>query len=150
MAHNGRDGLTRISAHSYDLVLLDVMMPVIDGMTVLQQMRKKTDMPVIMLTARVERKDRVEGLNAGADDYVPKPFDADELLARIRAVLRRTERVHARATTVTSVGALLLNSATREVRLAGLPVDLTSIEFDILELWLAQQAGWSRGMRSPC
>jgi two-component system response regulator CpxR len=140
VAHNGRDGLTRISAHAYDLVLLDVMMPFIDGMTVLQQMRKKTDMPVIMLTARVEQKDRVEGLNAGADDYVPKPFDADELLARIRAVLRRTERVRERATTVTSVGALLLNSATREVRLAGLPVELTSIEFDILEL-LARSVG---------
>ena len=66
-------------------------------MTVLQQMRKKTDMPVIMLTARVDQKDRVDGLNAGADDYVPKPFDADELLARIRAVLRRTERVRERA-----------------------------------------------------
>jgi two-component system response regulator CpxR len=140
LAHNGRDGLVRISAHPYDLAILDIMMPVLDGITVLQQIRKKADIPVILLTARVEQKDRVQGLNAGADDYVPKPFDADELLARIYAVLRRTQRAPERPDSVTSVGTLQLNSATREVRLAGLPVDLTSIEFDILEL-LARSAG---------
>jgi two-component system response regulator CpxR len=140
LAHNGRDGLAQVAARLYDLVILDVMMPVIDGMTVLQQIRKKTDLPVIMLTARVEQKDRIQGLNAGADDYVAKPFDADELLARIYAVLRRTLRSQQRNDTITSVGSLQLNSATREVRLSGQPVDLTSIEFDILEM-LARSVG---------
>jgi DNA-binding response OmpR family regulator len=140
VAHNGRDGLALIFAGSYDLAMLDVMMPFLDGMSVLQQIRKRADIPVIMLTARVEQRDRVQGLNAGADDYVPKPFDADELLARIRAVLRRTQRAREHTDTVTSVGTLLLNSATREVRFGGLRVELTAIEFDILEL-LARSVG---------
>jgi DNA-binding response OmpR family regulator len=140
VAHNGRDGLAQVAARLYDLVMLDVMMPIIDGMTVLQQLRKKTDVSVIMLTARVEQKDRIQGLNAGADDYVAKPFDADELLARVYAVLRRTQKVQERADVVTSVGGLRMNSATREVHLAGQSVELTSIEFDILEL-LARSVG---------
>jgi DNA-binding response OmpR family regulator len=139
VAHNGRDGLARVADRLYHLLMLDWMMPIIDGMTVLQQIRKKTDVPVIMLTARVEQKDRIQGLNAGADDYVAKPFDADELLARVYAVLRRTQN-QKRGDTVTSVGNLQLNSATREVRLQGQPLELTSIEFEILEL-LARSAG---------
>lgn len=140
VAYNGRDGLARIASHPYDLVILDVMMPIIDGVTVLQQIRRKTDIPVIMLTARVEQKDRVQGLNAGADDYVPKPFDADELYARIHAILRRTRRSRERTDSLTSIGNLQLDSATRAVRLAGVPIELTSIEFDILEL-LARSVG---------
>ena len=72
-------------------MILDVMLPVIDGFTVLQQLRRRKDLPVIMLTARVQHQDRILGLDAGADDYLPKPFDPDELLARVRAVLRRTD-----------------------------------------------------------
>ena len=138
VAYNGRDGLTRILSGSYDLVILDVMMPVVDGVTVLQQIRRRTNVPVIMLTARVEQKDRVLGLNAGADDYVPKPFDADELHARIHAVLRRGSRE--RVDSITSIGNLRLDSATRDVRLSGARVELTSVEFDILEL-LARSVG---------
>jgi DNA-binding response OmpR family regulator len=138
VAYNGRDGLTQILSGSYDLVILDVMMPVVDGVTVLQQIRRRTDVPVIMLTARVEQKDRVLGLNAGADDYVPKPFDADELHARIHAVLRRGSRE--RVDSITSIGNLRLDSATRDVRLSGARVELTSVEFDILEL-LARSVG---------
>ena len=138
VAYNGRDGLTQILSGSYDLVILDVMMPVVDGVTVLQQIRRRTDVPVIMLTARVEQKDRVLGLNAGADDYVPKPFDADELHARIHAVLRRGSRE--RADSITAIGNLRLDSATRDVRLSGARVELTSVEFDILEL-LARSVG---------
>ena len=138
VAYNGRDGLTRILSGSYDLVILDVMMPVVDGVTVLQQIRRRTDVPVIMLTARVEQKDRVLGLNAGADDYVPKPFDADELHARIHAVLRRGSRE--RVDSITAIGNLRLDSATRDVRLSGARVELTSVEFDILEL-LARSVG---------
>lgn len=138
VAYNGRDGLTQILSGSYDLVILDVMMPVVDGVTVLQQIRRRTDVPVIILTARVEQKDRVLGLNAGADDYVPKPFDADELHARIRAVLRRGSRE--RVDSITSIGNLRLDSATRDVRMSGARVELTSVEFDILEL-LARSVG---------
>lgn len=138
VAYNGRDGLTRILSGSYDLVILDVMMPVVDGVTVLQQIRRRTDVPVIMLTARVEQKDRVLGLNAGADDYVPKPFDADELHARIHAVLRRGSRE--RVDSITAIGNLRLDSATRDVRMSGARVELTSVEFDILEL-LARSVG---------
>jgi len=87
-AFNGRDGLARVLKNSYDLIVLDVMLPMLDGFTDLQQLRRRAEVPVIMLTARVHRRDRIEGLNAGADDYLPKPFDPDELLARIRAVLR--------------------------------------------------------------
>lgn len=140
VAYNGRDGLTRILSGSYDLVILDVMMPFVDGIAVLQQIRRRTDVPVIMLTARVEQKDRVHGLNAGADDYVPKPFDADELHARIHAVLRRTRRSRERVDNITSVGDLRLDSATRDVRLSEARVELTSVEFDILEL-LARSVG---------
>jgi len=140
VAFNGRDGLTRILSGSYDLVILDVMMPIVDGVTVLQQIRRRTDVPVIMLTARVEQKDRVLGLNAGADDYVPKPFDADELHARIHAVLRRTRGSRERIDSITSIGNLRLDSATRDVRLSGARIELTSVEFDILEL-LARSVG---------
>jgi DNA-binding response OmpR family regulator len=140
VAYNGRDGLTRILSGSYDLIILDVMMPVVDGVTVLQHIRKRTDVPVIMLTARVEQKDRVLGLNAGADDYVQKPFDADELHARIHAVLRRTRCPRQRLDSITSVGDLRLDSATRDVRLSGARIELTSVEFDILEL-LARSVG---------
>ena len=140
VAYNGRDGLERVASGRYNLVILDVMMPIVDGMTALQQMRTRTDVPVIMLTARVGQRDRVQGLNAGADDYVPKPFDADELHARIHAVLRRARRDQERTDRVTSIGSLRLDSATREVLLAGARIELTSIEFDILEL-LTRSAG---------
>ena len=139
VAYNGRDGLTWILNGSYDLVVLDVMLPVLDGFTVLEQIRRRKDIPVILLTARGSRTDRVRGLNAGADDYLPKPFDPDELDARIRAVVRRSRRSREPAA-ITTVGNLRLNGTTREVWLSGTPVDLTSIEFDLLEL-LARSTG---------
>jgi len=140
VAYNGREGLTRILDGSYDLVVLDVMLPIIDGVTVLQQIRKRTDIPIILLTARVQQKDRVHGLNAGADDYVLKPFDPDELQARIHAVLRRTRRSRELTESVTTIGDLRLDATTREVLLSGAPIELTSIEFDVLEL-LVRSAG---------
>ena len=140
VAYNGRDGLNRILNGSYDLVVLDVMLPVLDGFTVLEQIRRRKDIAVILLAARGSRTDRVRGLNAGADDYLPKPFDPDELNARIRAVLRRSRRSREPVAAITAVGNLRLNVATREVWLSGAPVDLTSIEFDLLEL-LTRSAG---------
>ena len=92
-AYNGREGLTAALNEAYDLVILDVMLPILDGFELLQRLRRRKDLPIIMLTARVQQKDRIHGLDAGADDYLPKPFDPDELLARIRAVLRRSESI---------------------------------------------------------
>src|SRR5580698_5021766 len=89
-AHDGRKGLSRALEGSFDLVILDGMLPVLDGFEVLKQLRRRSSVPVIMLTARTEERDRIAGLNAGADDYLPKPFGPEELLARIRAVLRRS------------------------------------------------------------
>lgn len=138
-AHDGRSGLSQALSGSFDLVILDVMLPVLDGFEVLKQLRRRMAVPVIMLTARVQQQDRIEGLNSGADDYLPKPFDPDELLARVRAVLRRTEASQPAAIEL-NMGTLRLNPATREVWCGGAPVELTSMEFDLLEM-LARSAG---------
>lgn len=140
VSFDGRDGLARILNHAYDLVILDVMMPHIDGISLLGQVRKRSNVPVILLTARTAQQDRIRGLNAGADDYVPKPFDADELYARVRAVLRRASDHPCGKQKITSAGPLTLNADTREVRLGRFPIALTSVEFDILEL-LARSVG---------
>ena len=139
-AHNGQDGLACALNGAYDLVILDVMLPVFDGFTVLQQLRRRKDLPVIMLTARVQPQDRILGLNTGADDYLPKPFDPDELLARVRAVLRRADTARWKDSTVLSIGDIRLNPATREAWVAGAAVELTAAEFDLLEM-LMRSAG---------
>jgi DNA-binding response OmpR family regulator len=139
-AFNGRDGLARALQGNYDLAILDVMLPSINGFTVLQELRRRKQLPVILLTARVHRQDRIRGLNAGADDYLPKPFDPDELLARIRAVLRRAGRLEYGADSITTFGDIEVNHQTREVFRAGQMVDLTALEFDIL-LLLIRSAG---------
>lgn len=130
--HNGRDAARLALEDRFDLVILDVMMPGLDGFEVLRQIRLRSAIPVIMLTARTSQADRVDGLNSGADDYLPKPFAPDELLARIRAVLRRTGG-RAPMNEIFECGGLKLKPATREVWLKNIPVSLTSIEFDILE-----------------
>jgi two-component system response regulator CpxR len=137
---NGREGLATALRGGYDLVILDVMLPGIDGFAVLDRLRSKKNLPVIMLTARVQQQDRILGLNSGADDYLPKPFDPDELLARIYAVLRRTEPATRPNDSPVSIGNLRLNVSTREVWSAGTPVELTAMEFDLLEL-LIRSAG---------
>jgi two-component system response regulator CpxR len=139
-AFNGREGLASALRGGYDLVILDVMLPGIDGFAVLEQLRRKKDLPVIMLTARVQQQDRIQGLNSGADDYLPKPFDPDELLARIRAVLRRTEGAHRNADAEITIGNIRLNVATREAWCAGALLELTAMEFDLLEM-LMRSAG---------
>ncbi len=138
--YNGREGLASALRGAYDLVILDVMLPGLDGFAVLEQLRRKKDLPVIMLTARVQQHDRILGLNSGADDYLPKPFDPDELLARIRAVLRRTESASHTADADISIGSLRLNPSTREVRSGDTLLELTAMEFDLLEL-LMRSAG---------
>ena len=139
-AYNGREGLADAQNGNHDLVILDVMLPVLDGFALLQQLRRRKRVPVIMLTARVQQQDRIQGLDAGADDYLPKPFDPDELLARIRAVLRRTEsRVDIPSSALT-IGSVRLEPVAREVWSNGKLVELTSTEFDLLDL-LMRSAG---------
>ncbi|HEY1987743.1 MAG TPA: response regulator transcription factor [Terracidiphilus sp.] len=139
-AYNGREGLATALAGAYDLVILDVMLPALDGFSVLQQLRRRKDLPVIMLTARVQQQDRIQGLNAGADDYLPKPFDPDELLARIKAVLRRSEVTLRPESVAVTIGNLRIDAGTREVWSAGAPVELTAMEFDLLDM-LIRAAG---------
>lgn len=130
--HDGPSGLARALVAEVDLILLDVMLPGLNGFDLLRKLRQTRQTPVIMLTARTEPNDRISGLDAGADDYLPKPFDPHELAARIRAVMRRTRPVAGR-TTLEAWG-VKLDPSTRQATQDGKPVDLTSIEFDILEL----------------
>ena len=138
--YNGREGLTAALNGMYDLVILDVMLPIVDGFEVLQRLRRRKDLPVIMLTARVQQQDRIRGLDAGADDYLPKPFDPDELLARIRAVLRRSESMARTEAEEIVIGNIRMRPTTREAWLNDQLLDLTAAEFDLLEM-LMRSAG---------
>ena len=137
-APDGRKGLAALEAGSFDAVLLDVMMPGIDGLEVVKRIRQKSGIPVVMLTAKGDETDRVVGLELGADDYVAKPFSPRELLARLRAVLRRAkpESVGERL----SAGDIAIDVPGRIVTVDGKPADLTGIEFDIL-VALVRRAG---------
>ena len=106
--HDGRRGLAQAFAVSYDLILLDVMLPGLDGFEVLRQVRRRSAVPIIMLTARTDKVDRIAGLDSGADDYLPKPFDPEELTARIRAVLRRAGRTGAQGADTIEVNGVKL------------------------------------------
>ena len=136
---DGRRGLARTLSGEHDLVLLDVMMPGLDGFELLRLARRQSQVPIIMLTARTRQVDRVAGLDAGADDYLPKPFGPEELLARIRAALRSPSQVP-KTVEVFDVNGIRLVPSAREVRCDGMPATVTSIEFDILEL-LIRSAG---------
>jgi two-component system response regulator CpxR len=138
--HDGGAGLARSLEGAFDLIILDVMLPVLDGFELLRQLRKRISTPVIMLTARTGQDDRIAGLNSGADDYLPKPFGPEELLARIRAVLRRTGHTDAAPPQIIEAGEIRLNPATREAWRQNELVEITSIEFDILEV-LVRSAG---------
>jgi two-component system response regulator CpxR len=139
-SHDGRRGLSRAYNENFDLILLDVMLPGLDGFELLRQVRRRSDVPIIMLTARTDRDDRILGLEAGADDYLPKPFDPEELVARVRAVLRRSGRVASQPTDVLEIHGIKVIPGTREVWLEGKRVDVTTIEFDIIDL-LVRSAG---------
>jgi DNA-binding response OmpR family regulator len=143
-ASDGQQALTQIEAHSPDLVLLDVMMPRMDGFTVCQRVREFSTVPIIIVTARGQDQDKIRGLDLGADDYLTKPFSVDELLARVRAVLRRAqltanEQAHVLRTSIT-IGDLVVDYGQHLVTMAGAEVALTPIEYRILA-YLAQNAG---------
>ena len=138
--HEGTAGLKKALDGSCDLVVLDVMLPGLDGFEILRRLRERSRIPVLMLTARGEDVDRIIGLELGADDYLPKPFNPRELAARIRAILRRLEAKPASQAGPIEVNGILLNPGTREVLRGGESVDLTTFEFDILEA-LMRSAG---------
>lgn len=138
LAHDGLQALEQAQYPGLDLVVLDVMMPKMNGLDVLRELRKNSRVPVIMLTARGDDLDRILGLELGADDYVPKPCNPRELLARIRAVLRRVSGNVSQS--VVQAGDLELNQGNRTLLQDGVPVDLTSTEFSIL-LTLLQHRG---------
>lgn len=133
--HDGPHGLERALSGEHALVVLDLMLPGIGGLDVLRGLRAQSPVPVLILTARGEDIDRILGLEIGADDYVPKPFNPRELLARIRAILRRTNRSATSAVPLV-VGDVRLDPAAREVWLNDKPLDLTSVEFELLETLL--------------
>jgi two-component system, OmpR family, response regulator CpxR len=138
--HDGRRGLSQAFGGAFDLILLDVMLPGLDGLEVLKQVRRRSAVPIILLTARTAKADRIAGLDAGADDYLPKPFDPEELTARMRAVLRRVGRFASQGLGTLEVNGIKLSPGTREVWSDGMPLELTTIEFDILDL-IARSAG---------
>ena len=130
-APGGAIGIERALAKNYALIMLDVMMPDKDGFEVLRRIRERSRTPVLMLTARGDTHDRIRGLEMGADDYLPKPFDPAELVARIRAILRRSSPQRTASAAIT-VGDIELDGGARTIRRNGTPVDLTTVEFDLL------------------
>lgn len=131
VAYNGKEALEKARQHPPNLVVLDLMLPEVSGLDVCKQLRQSGDVPIIMLTARGDDIDRIVGLELGADDYIPKPFNPRELVARVKAVLRRTKPVE-RPPEPISIGNLTIDPARREVTVAGKQVTLRTKEFDLL------------------
>jgi two-component system alkaline phosphatase synthesis response regulator PhoP len=138
VAADGREALRLARGGNPDLILLDLMLPELDGLDVCRELRKTSAVPIIMITARGEEIDRVVGLELGADDYVSKPFSVRELLARIKAVLRRTAppEIDHPGSSLYGRGGLILNTDSRLVTVDGVSLDLTRLEFDILNILL--------------
>ena len=133
-AFDGREGLEKALSGGFDLILLDIMLPSMSGMEVLRRLRRESQVPVIMVTARDTVVDKVSGLDSGADDYITKPFEIEELLARIRAALRK--RPVRQEEAVLTAGPLAMDPERHEVTVKGTPVELTRREFDLLRYLL--------------
>ncbi len=133
------DGLNKLAAGDYALVILDVMLPEMDGFEVCKIIRKQSDIPIIMLTARGDVMDRVVGLELGADDYLPKPFEPRELVARIQSILKRTSHNSAQSEQM-HFGELVIDSGMQQVTLAGEEIHLSTMEYQLLE-YLARHVG---------
>ena len=138
LAHDGADGQYQVENYAYDAVLLDLMLPEVDGLTILASLRNQgSEVPVLIITARGEVEDRIRGLNLGADDYLAKPFDLDELIARLRALIRRSR---GKPSPLLTVGDLIIDTNTRTVSRAGIDISLSAREYAIL-FYLALNAG---------
>lgn len=135
-ASNGKEALEQVRQEAYDIILLDVMMPDMDGWEVCKRIREKQMTPILMLTARTETKDKVQGLGLGADDYVTKPFEPDELMARVFALLRRSSHMQNQAVPETKLEApgMIIHPEGRQLQVDQQPVDLTQKEFDLFLL----------------
>lgn len=129
-ASDGEDGLFKAESCDYDAIVLDVMLPKLDGWEILKRLRKAKKTPVLMLTARDQSRDRVKGLDTGADDYVVKPFDLNELFARLRALIRRSA---SKTTNVIEIGNVAIDLAARNVSQAGKLIELTAREYALVE-----------------
>lgn len=132
VVHDGETALEAVRRHPFDLVLLDLMLPKKDGWTVCREIRSFSSIPIIMLTARGEEVDRILGLELGADDYVPKPFSPREVVARVKAVLRRSKAQNTEKHRVVDLGPLHIDYEARKVLVHGTPVNLTPKEFELL------------------
>jgi two-component system response regulator CpxR len=130
--HDGPHGVERVRQGNYDLVILDIMLPKLNGFDALRQIRAYSKVPIIMLTARGGLTDKILGLETGADDYLPKPFHPPELVARVRSILRRTRHQLGLRAEVLTVGDVRLDPARRTVHINDGPISLTSFEFDLL------------------
>ncbi len=140
VAYDGKEALESVKYYSPDLVILDLMLPEISGWEVCRILRKGSNIPIIMLTARDETTDKIVGLELGADDYIVKPFDVKELVSRVKAVLRRFEGVSAAVTNMIQIAELVIDIEKRKISRSGMIIELTPIEFDLLQL-LAKHPG---------
>lgn len=138
-AYNGKEALSIVEREEIHLVLMDIMMPVMDGITAMSKIREFSTVPIIMLTAKSEDRDIILGLNVGADDYITKPFNPIEVTARVKSQLRRYLKFGGRLADAASysIGGIELDNNTKEVRVDGEPVNLTPKEFDILKMFMA-------------
>lgn len=132
-AYDGRQGLEEALSGKYDLILLDVMLPALNGLEVLRRLRKESSVPVIMLTARDAVMDKVSGLDAGADDYITKPFAIEELLARVRVALKK-HTDHVQQTHHLTVGGVTMDTDRHEVTCSGEPIELTNREYELVHV----------------
>ncbi len=135
-AYDGEEAVQKAKDGDYDIILLDLMLPKLDGLSACQQIREFSDVPIVMLTAKGEDMDKIMGLEYGADDYITKPFNILEVKARIKAIMRRTQNraVQEQKGRIIEVGDLVLDCDARRVQVAGNEVNLTAKEFDVLEL----------------
>ena len=131
LAHDGEEGLYRAENYPYDAILLDITLPIMDGLTILNILRsKRSEVPILMITARGEIESRIKGLNFGADDYIVKPFDFNELLARLRTVIRRSK---GKSSPLVEIHDLTLDTNSRSVRRNGREISLSATEYNLLE-----------------
>ena len=137
-ACDGEEGLMAFKNNNVDLILLDIMMPKIDGLTVLENIRTVSDIPIILLTAKSQEEDKLYGYDIGADDYITKPFSPKILVARVEAILRRTNKL-GDASEVKKAGAIVLDKTAHEVKIDGKQIDLSFKEFELLDYFLDNQ-----------